>query len=951
MIPMPDPVQVQSFVIDTIARWAERQVVSPYPPRIDFRVVFGSPAIAAGVKDRLAESARAWFAVRSSGDGDAVKLRNGPPPEAERPASVSADAPFFYLVFWQPGVRGHASHAQSLADLRGVDVAQMLADPEGFVLPLEREVESQAEDAAKAWGKNTERAGEHLRLAWTAMRKCLRVEFGGVQRSIPFCRRLEDYGAFLREARVPNDEWQAIAPQDRAARMLRQWGEALPQLSMFHIPKLASVLRVEVDPAKKPGRLAEGFWGSKLEKILAENIDAALDPSSLHDRIAGKLTVEERLKQLKGIDLSSSATQRDARDALIKFCQDKDSDALRVVDWLFFKEKSQGERQSSLGLKGLLIARGGVQAWQPADPQAPESQEERAAQDVVAGNLLLGLALLTRKNLSTEARDGRFVLEPRPQSEELLRLKLLDCETATSIEIPAGEWGPETRDTIQLWMLNAVRKAVFPAQEDEEDQEEEDPEAEEAQQSIRIAAERGSGSEWKRMGAMRLEWSPRAQRHVEGTLKEALTLWACDQEGPGNVTPARLLERLFGAEGCSKPVARSTKELYEAWEGYRKSFGPARGWPAMAILAPVGAGGREWVKAWADAVAGIAAGGADRRRELERLRDEAIRKQQFTELLRLQSELDTLDPAAAAPAPTLDDVRSILGACTGSLRDGEGTARLVLTPHHPLSLRLRGLSDIVLCEILTALWTDGWHEDEINVLEDALNGWGLPEPVHTYGFQSSQPLVFEDWLSDRSQFALFSRLGAGREADARSLGVKQVAGVLGRYKDLFPAAAHRLRIRITGDREGRWAWGILDLLRNEKGAYDIDLVTDLPPREPSAIERAIQSDEERRQAFEPGEEGVAPRIRVRRLRKELVNDDRVHLALVVGDEVSAFRPELKTEPGEPGSADDLWNPRVFFEEARPELFEASIAVGDRSDSLSYNVARSVGFAMNQHGGR
>ena len=103
----------------------------------------------------------------------------------------------------------------------------------------------------------------------------------------------------------------------------------------------------------------------------------------------------------------------------------------------------------------------------------------------------------------------------------------------------------------------------------------------------------------------------------------------------------------------------------------------------MAILAPVGAGGREWVKTWANTVAGIAAGGVDKQRDLEKQRNEAIRNQQFTEVVRLQGELDAIGPATAAFKPTLDDVRSILGACTGSLRDGEGTARLVLTPHHP----------------------------------------------------------------------------------------------------------------------------------------------------------------------------------------------------------------------------------------------------------------------------
>src|SRR5579885_687109 len=133
---MPPPDQVKSFVVDAIARWAERQVAQPYPPRMDFRVVFGGADIVAGVQSRLAESTCAWFAVRSSGDADAVKLRNGLPPKAERPASI------------------------------------------------------------------------------------------------PACRRLEDYGGFLLEARVPEDEWQATLPIDRAARMLRRWGEALPQLSM-----------------------------------------------------------------------------------------------------------------------------------------------------------------------------------------------------------------------------------------------------------------------------------------------------------------------------------------------------------------------------------------------------------------------------------------------------------------------------------------------------------------------------------------------------------------------------------------------------------------------------------------------------------------------------------------------------------------------------------------------
>jgi hypothetical protein len=270
---MPDP--IETFVIDSISRWAERQVAPPCPPRIDIRFVFGSPAIAEGVGARLAGSAVANFAVRTSGDADAVKLRNHIQP---RPAALGPDAPFVYLVFWLPGVKGHDSHAQSLADLRAVDVPQVLAGAETFVLPWEEEIARFAQEAAQAWGsKNEARAAEHLGLAWTAVRKCLRERFGGVQRSIPFCPRLEDYGRFLSAARVPEGEWQALAPQDRVARLLRQWGEALPELAMFRMPALAAVMNVATEPARRPEKIHEAGWAARLERILAENIEAAVD--------------------------------------------------------------------------------------------------------------------------------------------------------------------------------------------------------------------------------------------------------------------------------------------------------------------------------------------------------------------------------------------------------------------------------------------------------------------------------------------------------------------------------------------------------------------------------------------------------------------------------------------------------------------------------------------------
>ncbi len=937
---MPDP--IETYVIDAISRWAERQVAPPCPPRIDMRFVFGNPAIAEGVSTRLAGSAAAHFAVRSSGDADSVRLRNHMLP---RPTGLAPGAPFVYLVFWLPGMKGHDSHAQSLADLRAVDVPQVLAGTERFVLPWEEEIARSAQEAAQAWGaKNQARAAEHLSLAWTAVRKCLREGFGGVQRSIPFCPRLEDYGRFLSAARVPEVEWQALAPRDRAARLLRQWGEALPELGMFRMPALAAAMNVATDPGRRPERISEAGWAARLERILAENIDAAVDFSSLGDRIAGKRTVEQQLEQLKHIGLSSTAPQKEAREQLSKFCREGDTAAFRVVDWLFFKERAEAERQSSLGLKGLLIARGGVQPAQ----RGARQQEDPGAQDVTAPDILLGLALLSKKNLAKDS-GGRLRIDPPPRPEESLRLKVVaDGKEPAPIEIPTAGWTEDTIERLYDWMLSDVRKVVFATEDEEPEDEEEPDEEEEEEQAIQISVERGRSGNWTSFGRINLEWSPRARRYVESTLTDGPSSWSKNEQANGS--PGRMLQALFG-EARSGKTERCPAELNEAWNSYQRSFGAAPGWAAVEMLAPAGPPAKKWVEAWAKAVAQISAGADDKRKQLEKERDAAIDADDLATARRLKVELEALTKSDGFPELTLEDKRSVLAVCTGSLRDERGPVRLLLTAHHPLHLRLRYLSGLAMCEILQFLWTEGWEADGLETLNRELDSSGLPDPVHVYGFQPPQPLVFEDWVLDR--FALFSRLGAAREADAQKLGAKQVAGVVEHYSKLFPAAADRLHIRVRGDREGRWGWEVLDLLvkKQEEASCDIDLVTDLPRREASAIERAIQVDEERRRAFEPGEHGVAPRVRVRRRQPdEHESGEPIHLALVVGDEVPEFRAELKTVPGESGTAGDLWDLQVLFEETRPELFEAAITVGDRSDSLSRNVARAVGFAMAERGG-
>jgi hypothetical protein len=155
------------------------------------------------------------------------------------------------------------------------------------------------------------------------------------------------------------------------------------------------------------------------------------------------------------------------------------------------------------------------------------------------------------------------------------------------------------------------------------------------------------------------------------------------------------------------------------------------------------------------------------------------------------------------PAVDVPAVRSLLRLCTGRTESNGHVRRLVLNPHHPLVLRLRLIGDNILATTLQQLWTVGWDRRTLDDLEGALDEWGLPEPIHCYGFWDGDPLVFDGWLP--GDFALFGRLGAGREVDAQELGVRQTARELERYSSLFPAAADRLRLRLFGDPQGRWA--------------------------------------------------------------------------------------------------------------------------------------------------
>src|SRR5262249_4745362 len=189
-------------------------------------------------------------------------------------------------LFWLPNQPGHARNKESLADLRATPYWQILADSKRLVLPAEEAIARRCAEASQAWPK-AGAAAEHLQRAWTAIRTCLREERCGPEGSLPFFADLESYACYLVRATVPDEEWQAAVPGERAERLVRAWGEALPALGMFRLPELASLLGITVDP--KTSVSAKDFtdpWRAKLAEILAGNLDAALDFSKLADKIA-----------------------------------------------------------------------------------------------------------------------------------------------------------------------------------------------------------------------------------------------------------------------------------------------------------------------------------------------------------------------------------------------------------------------------------------------------------------------------------------------------------------------------------------------------------------------------------------------------------------------------------------------------------------------------------------
>src|SRR5262249_38790207 len=152
------------------------------------------------------------------------------------------------------------------------------------------------------------------------------------------------------------------------------------------------------------------------------------------------------------------------------------------------------------------------------------------------------------------------------------------------------------------------------------------------------------------------------------------------------------------------------------------------------------------------------------------------------------------------------------------------------------------------------------------------------------------------------------------------------------YRELFPMAADRLRMRVQADTEGRWAARVLDGVLRGDGVFraDIDLETTLGQGEPTVVEAAWQQDYERRCALEMSDDGAVPQVRIRR--RGSGEREPVHLNLVLGDLVVAFAEQQVTARVQQARL-RMWDVAVLSSLQRPELRPNRFIVGDPPDEL------------------
>lgn len=242
---------------------------------------------------------------------------------------------------------------------------------------------------------------------------------------------LSAYGAYLYHAQVPDAEWDSWPTNERAERILIRLGEALPALNLFRLPALASVLGVVTHPPSRPDlakTTGEQRWDRVLEELLVGNLHWASDHGALADIIAGKRTVHEQIDTLvRRGQVRLRSSDGDGAESLERFCRNGDDTVFGDVEWVFHEDPGN-RRSRSMGLYGLLIARGrGEARVNPIDRLANETEAVLGA------------------GLSAEERaEFRRVLDTHRQTGDG-RAVIVGALTDVAGEEPANQnadWGP-----------------------------------------------------------------------------------------------------------------------------------------------------------------------------------------------------------------------------------------------------------------------------------------------------------------------------------------------------------------------------------------------------------------------------------------------------------------------------------------------------------------------------
>lgn len=558
---------------------------------------------------------------------------------------------------------------------------------------------------------------------------------------------------------------------------------------------------------------------------------------------------------------------------------------------------------------------------------------KRTPRDVEAApTLLLGLARLLAGNEDRRPSDDPGRLE----------LSLLGAERP---DVCTQAFAVDERLPVELsrWLRERVRDVC--SLEDENEDADED-----RVQSLNFSVSRRvAGKDPQHLGTVQVEWRAHdlrwRARCLDPVPMHRTAAWSQAGEPPAGVA---LLKHLH-LHGAQKQAG--VDELSEPWNAFvreagRTPDGKAPWTDVLDLIAPIGSTGQRWVDAWAEVIARAADGHDAEQRaaqieELESQRDAALEREEFAEARQLAAKLRELKSAVPRVAALdIRDVRHALQIETAALSLQDGPCRLVLSPHHPLVLRLRILADRVLGAVIGELWRGTWPEQVLDELQAYLKDWGLPEPQHVYG-AGPTPLVFDGWCADH---AIYATLGSGRDTDAELLGLRAVQDVIGRYAKLYPTHADRLRLRITGDDAGQWAWGIIAKRARAGQQADIDLVTRLPRRQSTAFEDHALASGDDLALFEPGADGVAPSVRFRRV------DDAGglpgHLSFVLAEHLPQFQASWNDNP-HPGGELSPWDTRLLFHEPRPEAVDYRIQVQEAPDRLSSAVAFAVARACSR----